>query len=48
MSKGQKITRRDFLKATGVSAGALAGLGALGAGFRELSAAEAAKQQQEG
>lgn len=47
MIKDQTITRRAFLKATGVSAGALAGLSVLGSGFHQISAAEAKKQLQD-
>jgi anaerobic selenocysteine-containing dehydrogenase len=42
------ISRRDFLKLAGASAGGLAAMAALGHGFKTLSASEARQQQEAG
>ncbi|MFN3928745.1 MAG: molybdopterin-dependent oxidoreductase, partial [Thermoflexus sp.] len=44
----RKLSRRDFLKMAGASAGSLAGMTALGSGFKALSAREAQQQQEAG
>lgn len=44
--KDRKLSRRDFLKVTGASAGGFAALGALGSGFQLISAAEATRRLQ--
>lgn len=44
--KDKQLSRRDFLKAAGVSAGGLAALGTLGTGFKTISEAEARRRLQ--
>lgn len=46
--KHKLLSRRDFLKAAGATAGGLVALGALGSGFKRISQAEARRLQQAG
>jgi anaerobic selenocysteine-containing dehydrogenase len=46
--KTQAVPRRDFLKVSGLTAGGLAALGALGSGFKSITEAQAKSLQQTG